>query len=1049
VSISTPKAQPGSPPVTTVSLYNTDPNDWNDPYDPLGNRLLEQADSAAQGGTAQIERQLAPGTYYVAVSGSGNHYFHPYLADSGYAGATGNYGLLLTATDLGLSPSDGPIVLAADPQPGAKLDRSPFLIRVDLSEPLDPNTVVAGGTVQLITNLNGTFGDGNDQPVSLASANLNSAGNELLIAPAAPLPPGYYEVVLAGDRNANTQVLADFNATSLGTDGSHPAGADFSYAFQITGNEGRVVNGSNNTATPDDTPANSHQLGDVTKAGLLQVAGAIGDDSTDPNGFDGADVDLYHFQVNGSGRFALTAEVFAVRIGSPLAPGLSLFQVDPTTGQLKLLSSNAGSLNTAVATNGSRPLHSDPVLSTGLQPGDYYLAVSNHFNVPDPVNSLPGTNGVFDPTISHSGQNGGPTGDYVLNLQVQPTTQQPPQVLAVTPNNGATLNAPPVQLTVQFSEPVNLPQLAAEEPVVENGQPVSDTCVAVYVEGSNGIKYYPRLQSYDASTNQATFMMLDRLGTDAYQLHLLSGAFGLAGVGGELVGNDASGDYVSSFTVKAPALGTKTNPLLLSDQEPNNSLPQAQNLGVLFPHDLQKPNQVTLQRDFTQSPASAPADQADYYRFQIVEAGSYIFNIASTGLPSGAKVTLLDITGAPVRVATQPRGLGFSADLQPGMYFLCIGDWQTTQAAGVKYTVGIKLGSTFDNPVPLTVGPAPAISLQLVTNAPPNPPPQGVSVSLPPSSPSVVPSTTSTGTSPGATNGSTGTLASTTPGSPTSATQPPTQGAPAASQGATAPATANAPSSPPLPSASVALLVNLLVPTGANTAALAPTAFRGNLNRPAESINLPSGVWLTLGAGPVGGIKDSVPAEPSPSADRILVRLPDLSGVRQLQTETTAFARIESGANRVDLPVADPATSAETTDEGPAKPIDSEQAQGSSGRLSYAASASIEVPETLRQLVSRSYAGALDAFFSLARWVEEQPLGTPQSVSLPQTISTEAEPENQERPDSATPLDTARAPNVGDSVLAIGLAALTALAMARPEMRRTPGTREKVVGGEW
>src|SRR5690348_6209448 len=152
VSISTPKAQASSPPVTTVSLYNSDPNDWNDPYDPLGYRLLNQVDSATQGGTAQIERWLAPGTYYVAVSGSGNDYFNPFLADSGYAAATGDYGLLVTAGDLGFQPSDGPLVLAADPQPTAQLGQSPFLIRVDVSAPLDPAPVSPGGTVQLVSN---------------------------------------------------------------------------------------------------------------------------------------------------------------------------------------------------------------------------------------------------------------------------------------------------------------------------------------------------------------------------------------------------------------------------------------------------------------------------------------------------------------------------------------------------------------------------------------------------------------------------------------------------------------------------------------------------------------------------------------------------------------------------------------------------------------------------------------------------------------------------------------------------------------------------------
>jgi methionine-rich copper-binding protein CopC len=1038
VVISTPKAQPASPPVTTISLYNSDPNDFNDPYDPLGYRLLAQSDSATASGTAQIDRKLAPGTYYVAVSGSGNDYFFPFLADSGYAGATGNYGLLITATDLGLTATDGPAVLAADPQAGANLLSSPFMIRVDLSKPLDPNTVSAGGTVRLLTNPSGSFGNGNDQPVSLASVNLNTAGNELLIAPAAPLPPGYYEVVLAGNSSTDPQVLADLNGTPLGTDSSHPSGTDFSYTFQISGNEGVPVIGSSSAATADDTPATSHQLGDITNAGLVQVAGAIGDDSTDPLGFDGSDVDLYHFQVSGTGRYALTAEVFAGRIGSPLSPGLSLFQVNPTTGQLILLASNTGTQNPSSATDGLQPLSLDPALLAGLEPGDYYLAVSNSLNVPDPVNSPPGTNGVFDPNVSHSGQNGGSTGNYVLNLLVQPTTQEPPKVVAVTPAEGSTLNAPPTQLTVQFSEPVNLPQLALEERM----QGVVNTCAAVYVEGSNGSKYYPILESYDSSTNTATFQMLDSLATDSYRLHLAA-SLGLAGLGGSLVGNDPSGDYVTSFTVNAPARGTGNNPLLWMDQEPNNNLGQAQNLGVLFPNDLL--NGVTLERDFSQDPSSAPADTADYYRFQILDSGNYVFGFGTSSLPAGAKATLLDITGAPVQEFPQPRGLGFSANLQPGIYFLDIGGWNTGQAAGVKYTVVITSYGFTDNPVPLTTGPAPAISLQPVSDVPPSPPPQPVVVSLPITSSPIVTSTATTFTPANTTSVSTATNTtplSTTSSAPSSATDASSTPAPSVSPTVVL-AAATAPASPPVSSPSAALLVNLLVPTTVNSAALLSSTPRGTPNRPAESINLPAGVLLALGAGPVGGIKDAAPTDPSPSADHVFVRLPEWSA-RQLQPGTAMLARIESGADKGDLPATEQSPNLETTGEESTNPF--EEGQENSVRWPNTApelALPMLVSDSIGELVSHTYEGARDAFFRIAQWrlvlglgpdaaPQPQPSGMPKSVSLPPAISTEIEPQTEDRAGSATGLDTARAPNVTDTILAIGLAAVTAMAVASP-----------------
>src|SRR5262249_2423899 len=146
----------------------------------------------------------------------------------------------------------------------------------------------------------GSFGDGNDQIVTLANASLDTPGNELLIAPAAPLAPGYYKVVLAGDSSAIPQVLTDLNGIPLGTTASLTSGQDYAYTFQITGNEGITAN----VGTADDTPATSHELGDITQSNLVQVAGAIGVDATDPVPFNGSDVNLYHFRVSGSNRYA-------------------------------------------------------------------------------------------------------------------------------------------------------------------------------------------------------------------------------------------------------------------------------------------------------------------------------------------------------------------------------------------------------------------------------------------------------------------------------------------------------------------------------------------------------------------------------------------------------------------------------------------------------------------------------------------------------------------------------------------------------------------------
>ena len=88
----------------------------------------------------------------------------------------------------------------------------------------------------------------------------------------------------------------------------------------------------------DDTPASAQELGDVVGAGLIHVSGAIGVDpsfnpnlSFDPQSNPANQVDLYHFEITGPGRYAMLSEVFAGRIGSPLQPGISLFELNPST----------------------------------------------------------------------------------------------------------------------------------------------------------------------------------------------------------------------------------------------------------------------------------------------------------------------------------------------------------------------------------------------------------------------------------------------------------------------------------------------------------------------------------------------------------------------------------------------------------------------------------------------------------------------------------------------------------------------------------------------
>ena len=707
-------------PSPILGLYNSDLYDFGDPFNSTGHRLMAQA----EGG---FDRNLAAGTYYLALSGKGNQYFHPFLAGSGNDGQGGDYQLTVHAADLGISVSDGPVVLAADPGPGDTLDHAPLLLRIDFNTSLDAGWISPGQTVRLIYNENGTFGDGTDQDVILGTSHFSTTAQELQLFPAVPLTAGFYKVILAGDSSAGQPVLLDPNGVALGTNAAHPFGQDYSFAFQVTGNEAQPTP---NTATADDTPAFAHDLDSLTSDVLAQVTGVIGDDPAyDPNRPDpnlmnpSADVDMYHFQISGPGQYAFAAEVFARRIGSSLDPGVSLFRMDPVTGQLVFIDGNNNSQNSTLATNGTLPLHDDSVLFAGLTAGDYYVTVTSNYNTPTTVEGgQPGTNGIFDPNVSHSGQNGFSTGNYVLNLGIHPDNTAP-EVMTANPTPDQTWSAPPIELVVGFSEKMNLQKLFFNA----YEQASQDTVSAVYIEGAGGVRYFPRLETYDDATNQAHFLMLDGLANGEYRLHL-SSALGLTDLAGNaLVANDPSGEYVVSFTVAGPPRGAFGDPLCWVAQESNDALTSPQDLGTLFPHELQ--SGVTITRDFTGT-ANGVADTADYYQIQVLQSQGYSVNLSGSNLPAGVQVTITDLQGNPAPFNT-PDGRALTVTLQPGTYLVQVDGWTPVQATQVVYQLQLELFGNPDNAPALTTGPAPALQLRLVNSNPtPPPPPQLV---VPPS----------------------------------------------------------------------------------------------------------------------------------------------------------------------------------------------------------------------------------------------------------------------------------------------------------------------------
>jgi hypothetical protein len=678
---------------TVLSLYNTD--GLSDPYDPLGHRLLAQSGAA---GSTTLSRHLGPGTYDIAVSGLGNNYFNPYMADSGYAGSSGPYQLTLSAT--ALTPAAPQVLtadVAADPTHPQDLSRSPFEIYLGLSDYLT-DSVVAGLNVQL-TALS-------DPATNLVSNNptYSATADELQLQLTQPLGPGSYQLTVSDAVDPSA-----FQA--------------YATTFQITGTEG--IAGS---SVADNTPATAHQLNFVN--GFAQATGAIGDDPTDALPFDPNSVEAYHFQVTQQAPYALVAEVFAGRVGSPLQPALSLFQ--DVDGQLHLVSTNSGSFNDTPAVASSpvaTPLQNDPVLYAALGQGDYYLVVSEVGNAPDPfAGDTP-----FDPNASldQTGLGGGSTtGPYVLNVSLQ-ENQTPPQVVSVTALGSsaqlgsAPLTQPPAAFVVRFSEAVNIQQLVYQEG--------SSSLSAFYVEGPGG-PYQPELASYDPATYTATYSMGDRLDPGTYTLHMVgSGANGITDLAGNpLVGNGPdgpAGDYTVSFSVTGAGRST-------SFTETANSAASPQDLGTQAPFELQQGVVVT---------GTFAGEAADYYQFQVLQTRQFFIGV--TGLPEGTSpiptgdwLTVTDLTtgqAVPVLVqgfrndtSQQVNNSGFVqllVPLNPGdTYVVAVTSW----GAGTTYALQLSNANYPEAPPPLTVGPAPAIRQQLVSQSappaevpPPSPPP--------------------------------------------------------------------------------------------------------------------------------------------------------------------------------------------------------------------------------------------------------------------------------------------------------------------------------------
>jgi hypothetical protein len=688
-----------------VGLYNHDLERWNDPYNPLGHRLLGRGEAAIDGLSSVQTRHLAPGTYFIAVSGEGNFDFHPFIADSGLPGAMGDYELTITGSEIVIEPGDGPVVLASSPNALELLDGSPFVVRINFDRSLDLGSIAPGANVLLIQSANETFGDGDDVSVPFAGWNFSTAVHELQLwteSALGGLGSGFYQLVLIGNTSTGVALLGG-DGIPLGASAASPEGSDFTLNFTIIGSEG-------GDSLANDTPELAIELDDITEL-FTRVTGAIGDDPAytpwqiDPLLTNRAsDVDLYHFTISGPGQYALLADVFAGRIGSPLDPGLSLFRWNAAEARLELVSVNDSTCNGTEATNGMVPLFTDAALFVGLTEGEYYLAVSAGDNTPDAGQArFVGVDGVFDPHVCHSGWAGSSMGEYVLTLTTY-ADDVVPEVVSVSFADGTVLGSPPTHCSVRFSEPVALQQLA----YLAFESTSQDVIPCVFILAGDGTRYYPRMIEYvnlseaEGGGSEATFLMLDGLGNGQHELHF-SGDLGLTDFAGlPIVSNHASSDYVVHFSVNGPARGDDGSPLQWTSAKRNDEFAEAQSIGVLFPHEIEAG--VTFVR---RAEDQHKKDEADYFRFEVLQARPYHFSVTGH---AGVQLVLLDTNGDVVPAAN--LGDTLIAHLTEGVYVLGVVGWQAHDAKDVAYRALLSMGGSGENPPPLTNGPAPAVSVR-------------------------------------------------------------------------------------------------------------------------------------------------------------------------------------------------------------------------------------------------------------------------------------------------------------------------------------------------
>jgi hypothetical protein len=483
------------------------------------------------------------------------------------------------------SPLAGAVsVIGTDPPDGSVLTQSPATITVTFNEPIDPfslgvdfdldQVAADGSTTPVLSN----FGALTEPFVSAPTSTLTMTVNTVL-------SPGHYRLMLLG-----FSTLAGANGDPLANGGVDQAVADFTVA-----QPGVTLAGAADLGTPGPGSAPT-----VVSGGL--------DFASNPTA-----VSLYKVTLPAGHFWRLGAEVSATRDGGTLQSGLSLF--------------DARGHSIAISTTGSPDFPLDPYLFAGLQPGTYYIGVSDAKNLAgqpggyDPVTGAPGT-ASQDPV-------GGP---FRLHLVADPA-DAPTRLLGFTLHWADPLDPRPTGMTLAFSGPLNLDAFR----LLGAGQPFQ----GLVVLDQSGHPWSVTPVGFQAGDSEVTFVFDSHLPAGQYTVAVPSqgGLTDLAGLTPVAQGQPAG--VLAHFSVpRSPLIGIPGN------------------LGVLTPDQL---GGIVLND-------SVRAGGSVTYRF-VVEVGG-VFDIQSSHTGGPAALQLIGPNGL-VRLDPGPAGTAVDhvVNLKAGVYY--------------------------------------------------------------------------------------------------------------------------------------------------------------------------------------------------------------------------------------------------------------------------------------------------------------------------------------------------------------------------------------------